>query len=98
MKLETDGDNLEADEDEPELDEDDKDDEDDEDEEPKTTKSRRTFKFMETNKIPLDVGVECNFTRLLVREEYELLTDAIDANRRSGKDGMMITGQPGIGA
>ncbi len=65
---------------------------------PEATESQKAFTFMDLNEDAADIGLPLEMTRLLVREEYKLLTDAIDASRRSGKGGMMITGQSGIGA
>lgn len=65
---------------------------------PEATESQKTFTFMDLKEDAADIGLPLEMARLLVREEYKLLTDAIDASRRSGKGGMMITGQSGIGA
>ncbi len=64
---------------------------------PKSPELQKTFKFMEVNEA-IDIGLPPKRTKLLVREEYVLLTDAIEAYRSSGKGGMMITGHSGIGA
>ncbi len=61
-------------------------------------KNRRTFEVLELKEAAVDLGMPHGMTRLLVREEFILLKKAIEVNRRLGKGGMMITGQPGIGA
>ncbi len=65
---------------------------------PEITESKKTFEIIELNGDCIDIGLPHGMTKLLVPKEYELAKDAIEEHRGLGRGGMMITGQPGIGA